>query len=303
MRRNQARARLLGSAISLPVALVLAGCGQGASAPGGGGTATAGNPSGPAAAADAPSGEVVGRGAIMQSAPDADVELCMGAMMTSYPPQCGGPRLLGDFSWDDVESEEVTGVTWTDTEYFAVGHYDRAADTFTLTRALSAEPPEGYTPPEGEERDFPLLCDDPFRGGDESYSDPDHALQNALSEHLDTMAGYVESWVSDGASEFNVIVTGDAEAAHAQLREIWPGALCVEQRDAPSFQDIDAATTALGEHAEELGLLSWGGQGRLDVGVVLADEETVERIHEIVAPWLAPEDIVITGSFVPLATN
>lgn len=285
MRRSSMRAPLVLALSALAVTTV-AGCGQ-----------TTYDP-----AADEPSEvELVGRGMVMQDSPDADVELCLGAVAASYPPQCGGPRLTGEFAWDDVAAEEQGGVRWTNDYYYAVGRYDRAADVFTLTRPLSSTPPEGYTPPEEEAAsDFPQLCEDPFRGGDEAFKDPDYAIQNAFQERLEQLPGYVESWVSDGERMFNVIVTGDAEQAHAALREVWPGGLCVEQRDAPTSGDVRAAAQALGEHAEDLHLQGWGGQGVLDVSLLHADEATVARIHEIVQPWLTPEQVRITGALQPL---
>jgi hypothetical protein len=222
-------------------------------------------------------------------------------MLESYPPQCGGPRLLGEFSWDDVEFQEHAGVRWTDTWYVAVGHYDRAADTFTLTRPLSLEPPPGFTFPEPAPIEFPQLCDDPFRGGDPDFEDPDILLQNALQERIEGLPGYVESWVSDGDRMFNVVVTGDAEEAHTQLRAVWPGGLCVVQRTGPTNADLQAATDELGGHADELSLVSMGAHGgSLAVEALLADEATLTRIHEIVAPWLTPDDVVVTSTFTPV---
>lgn len=236
----------------------------------------------------------------MKQSPTADIELCTGAMMTSYPPQCGGPKLLGEFSWDDVESERHGGVRWTNNWYFAVGHYDGAADTFTLTRPLSSEPPAGHSVDEPEPIDFPQLCEDPFRGGDPDFTD-DLEAQERLQRRLEELDGYVGSWVSDGQNLFNVLVTGDPDAAFADLRQIWPGGLCVEQRDVATEDDVRAAQDALSEHFEELAITSsGGGPGVLEVGVTFADDATVARIHEIVSEWLAPDQVRITSTFVPL---
>lgn len=245
--------------------------------------------------------EVIGRGAVMRQSPDADVELCTGPMLTSYPPQCGGPTLLGEFSWDDVESEEQAGVRWTDQWYVAIGHYDRAANTFTLTRPLSLEPPSGVTFPEPGRLDFPQLCDDPFRGGDPDFEDLDLRLQSTFQERLESLPGFVESWVSDGDRMFNVVVTGDTEEAHAELRTAWPGGLCVEQRDGPTKQALQSASDALGDEAEDLGLVTWSVMhGRLDVEAVLAADDVVARVHELVRPWLSPDHVDVRGVFVPL---
>ena len=247
--------------------------------------------------------EVVAAGMVIQTTDDAEPEFCVGGVAASLPPQCGGPALAGEFSWDDVNGEQASGVRWTEEWYYGVGFLDRTADTFTLTRPLSSAPPEGWALPEEEPEEFPQLCDDPFRGGDEDYDDPNYDIQNAFQERLETLPGYSMSWVSDGERMFNVIVSGDAEEAHAELRTIWPGGLCVEQRDMPTAQDTESATQALSKHADELGLLQWGGQGEMSIHVALADAATVARIHEIVSPWLTPDDVRITSAFTPLSAS
>ncbi|MFV0252897.1 MAG: hypothetical protein ACK5H2_06125, partial [Beutenbergiaceae bacterium] len=55
-----------------------------------------------------------------------------GAVMESYPPQCGDPVDLVGFSWDGLRFEEESGVRWA--QVTMVG--TREGDTFTLT-----EPP------------------------------------------------------------------------------------------------------------------------------------------------------------------
>ena len=111
------------------------------------------------------------------------------------------------------------------------------------------------------------------------------------------------SWVSDGADLFNVVVTGDAEDAHAALREVWAGGLCVERRDLPTAAEVASAQDALNERARELGLMSsasGGTSGLLEVEVMLADAETTALVHEVVAPWLTPEEVSISGAMRPL---
>lgn len=62
---------------------------------------------------------------------DGTPELCLGAIAESYPPQCGGPEVIG-WDWDAVESEETAaGVTWG--AYAVWGDWD--GETFTITRA------------------------------------------------------------------------------------------------------------------------------------------------------------------------
>lgn len=251
-----------------------------------------------------PGEELVGHGMLMQASADAPVEICVGGVAESLPPQCGGPVLDGAFSWDGLDPERASGVTWAEGAW-VVGTYDPEAGeggTFTLTRPVSAVPPEGYAPPTHHPSEFPQLCDDPFRDGQEGYADP--AAQEELGRALQDLDGYVTSWVSDGSSMFNVLVTADtdAEETHARLRQVWKGGLCVESRDLPPEDDVRAAQDALGKRFSELGLLSAGSgvPGLLDVGVVVTDRETVEAVHETVAPWLAPHQVVITGALQPL---
>ena len=257
-----------------------------------------------------PDEELVAHGLLMQSADDRPVEICIGAVAESLPPQCGGPVLVGDFSWDEVDPRRSGGVTWTDDPWWAVGTYDPGTGeqgSLTLTRPVSAEPPEGYVPPPAEDVSFPQLCDDPYVGGDPSASG-NLAAQEQLGAAIENLDGYVTSWVSDGSSLYNVVVTTDtdAEAAFSELREVWKGGLCVEQRDLPTQDRLRAAQEALSRTGLELGLLSvgsGGASGLLEVGVVLTDRGTVEAVLETVSEWITPEQVVIRGALQPLVQN
>ena len=79
------------------------------------------------------------------------VELCLGAVAESYPPQCSGVPLVG-WSWDNVKGAESSGdVTWG--AYAATGRYD--GETFTMTQPamllalydpmMSNDPTDGST--------------------------------------------------------------------------------------------------------------------------------------------------------------
>lgn len=291
---------LVGAALAT---LLLAACGTASYAPGSSASPQPGAPSPSVATQPADLVEVVGKGILMQDDPTARVELCQGMILTSDPPQCAGPGLAGEFSWDDVEVIEHSGVRFTDVSYYALGHYDRATDTLTLTRPLSTTPPEGISlgdPP--ADPDFPQLCEDPFRGGDPDVTE-DFAAQERLQQRIETLDGYVSSWVSDGHDLFNVLVTGEAEAVHEQLRQIWPGGLCVAQHAGPTQAEMGQAQQALTEHPGELmlqGSYPDAATSVLYVEVLLADDATVARIHEILAPWLAPDQVQVTGSLHPI---
>ncbi|KJQ55544.1 hypothetical protein [Microbacterium sp. SA39] len=74
-----------------------------------------------------PDGRVIGAGTVLDSA--GDVQLCLGAVMESYPPQCSGIPLDG-WSWEGVDGSETSGeTTWG--AYAVYGTYD--GERFTNT--------------------------------------------------------------------------------------------------------------------------------------------------------------------------
>lgn len=298
---------LLAAALALPA---LAGCGS-ATAPQAGDVdpSDPAGPSRPSASTGTvvvePGEVLVGHGILMQSAPDRPVEICLGGVAESLPPQCSGPVLEGDFSWADVEPERSSGVTWTNDSWWAVGTYEAGAagqGTFTLERPVSAQPPAGFAVPPTPDLSFPQLCPEPYVDGDPSAAG-DVVAQEALTSTLEDLEGYVTSWVSDGSSLYNVVVTTDPDGAFATLREVWKGGLCVEQRDLPTQDQLLRAQEALTGRFQELRLLSAGAggvSGRLEVEVVLADRATVDAVLKAVSDWLDPADVDITGALRPL---
>lgn len=67
-----------------------------------------------------PAGEVVAQGTVLDTG--SSVELCLGAIRESYPPQCDGIPLV-DWSWDGVDgSESASGAQWG--AYAVQGTYD-----------------------------------------------------------------------------------------------------------------------------------------------------------------------------------
>ncbi|WP_156222852.1 hypothetical protein [Pseudactinotalea suaedae] len=240
---------------------------------------------------------------ILQASADVPPELCLGGVMESYPPQCGGLELIG-LDWEDVaDAETASGVTWG--TGWLVGTYDGGAGTFTLTEPASDTPPSGLQTPAPEDVTFPPLCEDPYRGGDETF-DPSSPEAAAALEELLTLApqldGYITLYVSDGSSEHNVLVQGDAEAAHQRLREVWPGWLCVATGTGAAEADVHTAQQALHEELGDRVLGSGGGgtDGIVEVSVVVADEATTQAVLDAVEPWLTPEQVVVTGTLVPV---
>lgn len=310
-RRGSIRPPALTLALAVAGALALAGCGTASepgtdpggdapvsdTGPGGGTTATAGAGL-PSWSARDPDLLLTGHGLVLQQEGQPP-ELCVGGVAESYPPQCGGPELVG-FEWADApEHESASGVTWGHAT--VVGTFDGAR--FRLTEPASQEPPESRGEP--DQTGFPQLCDDPFRDGDEDWRGGPGAEQAMadLGRELEALDGYVTSWVSNGHDLYNVVVTGDPESAHRQLREVWAGGLCVEQRDLPTQQQLRAGQAELQAVSDDLGVLSSGGggaDGLLHVGVLVADGPTVAAVREAVAPHLSPEHVVVEGALRPV---
>lgn len=75
-----------------------------------------------------PDGPVRAQGTVLDV--DRDVQLCLGAVLESYPPQCSGLPVAG-WSWDGVGGAERSGgVAWG--AYAVQGTYD--GTTFTVTQ-------------------------------------------------------------------------------------------------------------------------------------------------------------------------
>jgi hypothetical protein len=72
--------------------------------------------------------ELIGQGTVLQQG-DAEPQLCIGPIMESYPPQCGGPTILG-WDWSLAgHYETASGVTWG--TYAVFGTWDDTAFTQT----------------------------------------------------------------------------------------------------------------------------------------------------------------------------
>ena len=227
--------------VLVALALLVAGCGT--TPP-----PAADGPSGSPSTSETPAPVVVrGIGLVLDDG-DGPV-LCLGPVLESLPPQCGGPQLVG-WDWADVEASRRAGVRWTGA-YVVTG-------TFDGTRLTLTEPPvpgdeyDGPRPPRsGEDDTLGTPCPEPAGGW--RPVDPEKTDQRSLEEVgrvAGRLDGYAGLWWDqsvnpayddpDGADkEFdmndpenlvvNVAVTGDPAAAEAELRKVWGGALCVTQ--------------------------------------------------------------------------
>ncbi|MFZ6003654.1 MAG: hypothetical protein ACOYXM_06930 [Actinomycetota bacterium] len=191
----------------------------------------------------APSGQRYEANATVLESPAHGPQLCLGAIATSLPPQCGGPDIVG-WGWDAVEGEEAAnGTTWG--SYRVVGTY--TGGVFTLTEpAVAPDPSLGD---DGFSVDFTSPCPAPAGGwAVVDVATATEAGQQAANEYAVAQADYAGSWVdqsinpalADGFDPgdeevandptklvLNVRFTGDLERHTEELRARWGGPLCV----------------------------------------------------------------------------
>lgn len=201
---------------------------------------------------------------------DSGVQMCVGAVSASYPPQCGGPSLL-DWDWSEWTGsyEQFGEVHWG--AFALTGRYD--ADAFTFQPTV-IEPWRDDMVVDSDRSSLSLVSPCAAPDGGWRVLDParttDETMQRA-TERARQLDGFAEVWVdrsrvptagADATPEqqlaetapspaptiLNVRVVGDVEVATAQLREVWGGMLCVSEgtRTADELQaimdDILAAT-------------------------------------------------------------
>lgn len=126
------RRPIVAVAVSTAACLALTACATSNTA----GSRAGGSPDGSSAAAvlgsvepGLPAGDVVAQGTVLDDGSGA--ELCLGAVMESYPPQCSGIPLSG-WDWAAVDGSEASnGVTWG--SYAVQGTYD--GTTFAVTQS------------------------------------------------------------------------------------------------------------------------------------------------------------------------
>lgn len=186
-------------------------------------------------------------------------QVCLGAVAESYPPQCSGPAVEG-FTWGDVGSEQAAGTTWG--QYALTGTFD--GTTFTVTDAIPAALYDTAAAP--ETGGLEPACDDAVATDAARATPEDMDATLAAASALPT---YATAWLSRGT--ISVAVTGDAEAAEAELRRTWGGPLCVttvERTDADLNAVNQELQAALGDR-----LLTSGSTApdSLDARVVFDD--------------------------------
>ncbi len=215
--------------------------------------------------------------------PDHGPQLCLGGVAQSYPPQCGGPDVIG-WDWDAVDDEEsASGTTWG--TYTVVGTWD--GDSLTLTEPPSPAPAEEAGSAEPEPVGSSTPCPEPDGGWrviDETRTSDDsmnRAKEYARSQPTGTgvwldqsinPAPHDESTGNDPTKLIlNLSFTDDLERHEDAIREIWGGALCVSEASisAAELEEIRAEVQA------EVGdfLISFIDEvsGQVKIGVVVDD--------------------------------
>lgn len=217
-------------------------------------------------------------------------ELCLGAIATSYPPQCGGPIVIG-WDWDAVDGEEsANGVRWT--EATVRGRYDGKA--FTLTAPPMAPRPTGRPAPEP---DFSPACDNPT--GDPSATGATWG-ESGVNYHQSLVA----IWVSDPAGPWDgpfvgsfVVRPGAAAEVTELVRRSYRGLLCVVERDQPTMHELTRIQTRVPEVLDHvLSVSSDHRRGVVQAHVIVADEQARRAVDDA----FGPGTVELIGALTPV---
>ncbi|WP_051247276.1 hypothetical protein [Nocardioides halotolerans] len=292
------RARSTAAAGVVLLAALVGGCGdevgsRASSEPPGAPTTTqtttqASTPPGRPTAVPAAAGEVTTVVPVTVLDDGGGAELCLGGVLDSYPPQCGGPRLVA-WDWADHDGQYDTSgdVRWGD--FVVTGTFDGTSVTPSEVRA-AAEVDDLPIPEDDDE--FATPCAEPAGGWQPTdpakVSMDDFNTAMTTAEQLD---GYAATWVdqsinpvyghvdtssladmgklNDPALEvLNVTVTHDADAAERQLRAVYGGPLCVTVA-AHSARELQSVA---GDMEGLPGVLSYGpGIEQVEVSVTYDD--------------------------------
>lgn len=128
------------------------------------------------------SAEVLGQGTVIQKGEGA-VEFCLGPITMIYPPDCGGPEIVG-WDWDAVEGDETEGTTTWGT-YAVQGTWD--GDRLTVTQ-----------PPIMLALYDPMAVEDPYVDPENAGTSSEAELLAIQSELAETEPGILGSFAQNG---------------------------------------------------------------------------------------------------------
>lgn len=215
-------------------------------------------------------------------------QLCLGGVMESLPPQCGGPRLIG-WEWERGTYEEAGGTRWG--SFVVTGTFD--GRDLTVTSVTPADRYDAPPPPE-DDPVWHTPCAEPKGGW--APVDPATTTEQAQNEAARVarrLPGFGELWadqsINPAAGEepslememamndprftiLNVSVTGDIAAAEAAIREVWGGPLCVSEAEMSSADLRD-----ISRHFADLpGVLGYNADGYPLEPSVIFDDGTIQ---------------------------
>jgi hypothetical protein len=202
--------------------------------------------------------------------------LWLGGIRLSLGPQpCGGIPLV-NWDWQAVEGKEAEGGTISGS-YHVVGWYDGA--TFAVT---DVGPYEDDLSAFGTDPDTASACEEPKGGW--AVPDAAHNTQNDVHRavaYTRSQPDYSTSWnthlepalLEFGPVIFNAVFTGDRERHEAEIRKVWPGPLCVVERDVPTASELERIRREVEAGLDDLGLqMTWsqgpGVEPVVEIGVV-----------------------------------
>lgn len=128
--------------------------------------------------------DVMGQGTVLQVG-DAAPQFCLGAVLTSYPPQCSGPELTG-WDWETIEGDETAdGTTWG--AYAVWGSWDGSGLTVTDAVQLALYDPMPVDDPQMDPENAGTAGQEALDAAQEAL--PDEAPVEILSANQ--VNGYV----------------------------------------------------------------------------------------------------------------
>ncbi|MDE0801956.1 MAG: hypothetical protein OSA99_01410 [Acidimicrobiales bacterium] len=230
----------------------------------------------PAATATIPADTVYEATATVLESPGHGPQLCLGGVAESYPPQCGGPDIVG-WDWSTVEAESAGGTTWG--TYSVTGTWD--GETFTLTDEAE---PDGFSD-SGPSATFDTPCDEPEGGWQVvDGSTATQAGQDAAIAYAQAQPEFAGVWVDQsinpGTDELgmndpamlilNVRFTGDVDRHEAELRERFGGSLCVSEAE-HTETELRAIQQDVFEELDGFYASTDVVRGVVEIGVIVAD--------------------------------
>jgi hypothetical protein len=190
--------------------------------------------------------------ATVLQAPGKPPELCSG-VLTSLPPQCGGPAIT-NWKWGAAHGSTTDqGVTW--------GTY-RLIGTYTHRRFTLSQPATTATFPAPAPVKFTPGCSEPSGGW--PIASVTFEQWQRFTAAAQSPADFVGLWtvqkgpIADpGKDIYTVVYTGNVATHRAELRAIWPGPLCVIQQPR-SMAQLHAIEQTLATNPDGLQVISTG---------------------------------------------